>query len=241
MLELDARDYDARELNSIIRSTDEREIRVKNLLGERYIGVSLKGKALSLYGIPGNELGSLLEGGEIEVFSDAQDEVGNTMNGGRIVIHGNCGDCPGYSMRGGTIYIKGSAGYRAGIHMKEYLEKSPVLVIGERAGSFLGEYQAGGTIIVLGLHQNGKPPVNFFCGTGMNSGRIYLRANTLPRDLPPQVKPREATAEDMARIAPILEDYCSCFGFDPHPIENSRFFVLEANTSNPYKRSYTAV
>lgn len=54
-------------------------------------------------------------------------------------------------MRGGEIYVRGNAGYRAGIHMKAYRDKRPVMVIGGRTGSFLGEYQAGGYIIVLGL------------------------------------------------------------------------------------------
>mgnify|MGYP002508363490 CR=1 FL=1 len=44
-----------------------------------------------------------------------------------------------------------NAGYRAGIHMKAYKDKVPVMVIGGTAGSFLGEYQAGGVIVVLGL------------------------------------------------------------------------------------------
>lgn len=35
--------------------------------------------------------------------------------------------------------------------MKAYEEKVPVMVIGGSVGSFLGEYQAGGRIIVLGL------------------------------------------------------------------------------------------
>jgi glutamate synthase domain-containing protein 3 len=34
--------------------------------------------------------------------------------------------------------------------MKAYQDKIPILVIGGTAGSFLGEYQAGGLIIVLG-------------------------------------------------------------------------------------------
>mgnify|MGYP002508793462 CR=1 FL=1 len=61
---------------------------------------------------------------------------------------------PGYAMRGGKIFVKGNAGYRAGIHMKAYEEKKPVMVIGGTAGSFLGEYQAGGVIVVLGLGAN---------------------------------------------------------------------------------------
>ena len=103
-----------------------------------------------------------LAGADITVRGNAQDAVGDTMNDGSIVIHGNIGDAAGYAMRGGRIYVKGNAGYRAGIHMKEYKDKKPVIVIGGRAGSFLGEYQAGGLIIVLGLGIGERPIVGNF-------------------------------------------------------------------------------
>ena len=47
-------------------------------------------------------------------------------------------------MRGGKIYVRDHAGYRAGIHMKEYKKKVPIMIIGGCAGSFLGEYQPEG-------------------------------------------------------------------------------------------------
>lgn len=37
-----------------------------------------------------------------------------------------------------------------------------VMVIGGTAGSFLGEYQAGGVIVVLGLEAKDKKIVGFF-------------------------------------------------------------------------------
>lgn len=86
------------------------------------------------------------------------------MNDGAIFVHGSSGDATGYAMRGGKIYVRGNAGYRAGIHMKAYREKQPVLIIGGEAGSFLGEYQAGGIIIVLGLGSGGRAPGGPFCG-----------------------------------------------------------------------------
>ena len=73
------------------------------------------------------------------------------MNAGEIVVHGRCGDAAGYGMRGGRILIRDDVGYRAGIHMKAYENHEPVLVIGADAGSFLGEYLAGGLILVLGI------------------------------------------------------------------------------------------
>ena len=49
------------------------------------------------------------------------------------------------------IRDRGNAGYRVGIHMKAYEDHRPVIVIGGKAGDYLGEYQAGGVLIVLGI------------------------------------------------------------------------------------------
>ena len=106
------------------------------------------------------------------VHGNAQDAVGDTMNAGRIIVHGSIGDAAGYAMRGGEIYVEGNAGYRAGIHMKAYGDKLPAMVIGGRAGSFLGEYQAGGVIIVLGLTESSRPIVSNFPCTGMHGGKL---------------------------------------------------------------------
>ena len=46
--------------------------------------------------------------------------------------------------------------------MKAYKDKAPLMVIGGTAGSFLGEYQAGGVIVVLGLESENKKIVGFF-------------------------------------------------------------------------------
>ena len=139
------------ELNETIRSAGAK-CRVSACLGQRFIAAGMSRKSIEIDGIPGNALGAYLNGADITVHGNAQDAVGDTMSAGRIVIHGNIGDAAGYAMRGGEIFVEGNAGYRAGIHMKEYKEHKPVIVIGGRAGSFLGEYQAGGLIVVLALH-----------------------------------------------------------------------------------------
>ena len=142
-------------------------------------------------------------------------------------------------MRGGRIFIEGNIGYRAGIHMKAYMDKSPVLVIGGCAGSFLGEYLAGGLIIVLGQGANGAYPVSFFCGTGMHGGKIVLRCDEAPAGLPRQVLVREMTDADRKEICPQVTDYCSFFGGNPKEILNQRFYVLTANPAAGYKQLYT--
>ena len=154
MTHIDASGLDYRQLNAAIRSCSG-DASVTGCYGQRFIGAGLETGNLTVTGTPGNALGAYLDGACIEVRGNAQDAVGDTMNAGRIVVRGSIGDAAGYAMRGGELYVEGNAGYRAGIHMKAYGDKRPVMVIGGKAGSFLGEYQAGGVIIVLGLKSMG--------------------------------------------------------------------------------------
>lgn len=107
-------------------------------LGQRYIAAGAGEGFYSVDQVPGNALGAYLDGATVEVFCNAQDATGDTMNGGEIIVHGSSGDATGYAMRGGSIYIERDAGYRCGIHMKEYQQKVPAIVIGGRCGSFWG-------------------------------------------------------------------------------------------------------
>ena len=134
---VDAQGKDYREVNRIIRESTE-NIEVINPSGQRFMGAALQKRRLNVYGIAGNALGCYLDGGVIEVFGDAQDALGDTMNDGRIIIHGSVGDALGYAMRGESIFVERNAGYRAGIHMKAYGDKCPVIVIGGRTGSLPG-------------------------------------------------------------------------------------------------------
>ena len=145
MTVVSAKGLEHRELNETIRKT-EGPCTVEGCCGQRFIAAGMSGKTITIRGVPGNALGAYLNGGTLTVEGNAQDAVGDTMNDGLIAVHGNIGDAAGYAMRGGRIYVRGNAGYRAGIHMKAYRDKVPVMVIGGCAGSFLGEYQAGGMI-----------------------------------------------------------------------------------------------
>lgn len=227
------------ELNQEINACPDSEIDIEGCMGQRYIGSGLKNKTIRIHGIPGNALCAYLDNCHVEVYGNAQDATGDTMNAGELIIHGNCGDATGYAMRGGTILVKGNVGYRAGIHMKAYQDQVPVLVVGGEAGSFLGEYQAGGYIVVLGLHTTDHAPVGRFCAAGMHGGKIFLRTEApMPFDLPVQVIAHEATAEDKQEIAPFVSKFAQAFGGDEDSLLQGRFMVLEPNTSNPYKRLY---
>lgn len=228
------------ELNAVLRETQEQAVTLDGCIGQRFIGAGMSGKQISIHGIAGNALGAYLNGSVIETFGNAQDAVGDTMNDGKIIVHGNIGDAAGYAMRGGRIFVEGNAGYRAGIHMKAYQDKVPVMVIGGRAGSFLGEYQAGGIIIVLGLHSDGRPIVSNFPSYGMHGGKLFLRSDCEGIHFPHQVSHRIAQAEELAEIRPLIDEFCKHFGGSAEEILSADFTLVTPDSGNPYQQMYVA-
>ena len=238
LMNISARYIDFKELNERVKATTE-SVCIDECFGQRFIGSGLHGRTLTINGTPGNALGAYLDGGTIEVNGNAQDATGDTMNDGKIIIHGNAGDALGYAMRGGGIYVRGDTGYRTGIHMKEYKDKIPVIVIGGRVGSFLGEYLAGGLIVVLGIDSE-EIPVGNFTGTGMHGGKIFIRTNNDLSGLPNQVTTGIASTKDLQEIQPHVTQFAGYFGMDAESLIKSRFYVLKPNAKNPYKQLYTA-
>lgn len=230
---------DHQAINDSLRDVQE-DCTLINCCGQRFIAAGMSDKSITINGVPGNALGAYLNGASITVNANAQDAVGDTMNEGKIVIHGNIGDAAGYAMRGGRIFVKGNAGYRAGIHMKQYKDKVPVLVIGGRTGSFLGEYQAGGVIVVLGLHADGKKIVHNFPCTGMHGGKLFLRGKCDDIEFPSQVTARPAGTDDLAEIQEYVAEFCKEFDCSSQEIMNSPFTVVTPDSKNPYKQMYVA-
>lgn len=230
---------DYKRLNQQIRSLDT-DIILSGCCGQRFIAAGMKNKYITINGVPGNALGAYLDGATIEVNGNAQDAVGDTMNDGKIIIRGSIGDAAGYAMRGGKIYIQGDAGYRAGIHMKAYKDKVPVMIIGGKAGSFLGEYQAGGIIIVLGMGEDARKIVGNFPCTGMHGGKIILRGNTDAIAFPKNVCVKSAGDDDIKYIQSELTEFCKVFDYDIKEIMNAAFTVVTPDSKNPYKQMYVA-
>ena len=238
-MKIDATVMEYEELGRCLRSCTDPRVQIHNCCGQRYIASGMQGRELEIWGTPGNALGAYMDGGSSRVHGNAQDAVGDTMNAGTIWVEGRAGDAAGYAMRGGTLMIRGDVGYRAGVHMKAFGNSCASIVIGGTAGSFLGEYQAGGVIVVLGLGApEGQPVVGGFCGRGMYGGRIYLRGNTPPRDLTEKILCRRAQKADKEAIRPLLEQFCTAFGEDPVALLSSSFWVLEPNPENQYKALY---
>ncbi len=236
---LNAKNLNYRVLNETLRKVDG-DCNIIECCGQRYIAAGMSDQNITVNGIPGNALGAYLNGAAITVNANAQEAVGDTMNAGKIVVHGNIGDAAGYAMRGGRIFVKGNAGYRAGIHMKAYKEKQPVMVIGGTAGSFLGEYQAGGIIIVLGLGAKDKEIVGFFPCTGMHGGKMFLRSDCRNVRFPSQVTARTATKSDIEELEVYVSEYCDLFGYDIHEVLSSPFTVITPDSKSPYKQMYVA-
>ena len=239
LMMIHAHGLDHKALNEAIRNAPQ-ECTVDGCCGQRFIGAGMTGKNITIRGVPGNALGAYLNGGTITVLENAQDAVGDTMNDGSIIVHGSVGDAAGYAMRGGTICVRGNVGYRAGIHMKAYGDKVPVMVIGGKAGSFLGEYQAGGIIAVLGLHAPGGRIVGNFPCTGMHGGKMFLRSECRGIAFPPQVTARRAGPEDLSELEGCLSGFCGAFGFDMGAVLSAPFTVVTPDSSNPYRQMYVA-
>ncbi len=239
MFSIEATSLHHQALNERIRA-GERELTVENVLGQRFIAAGMSDKRIDIHGTPGNALGAYLDGAVINVFGNAQDAVGDTMNAGQINVFGNIGDAPGYAMRGGRIYVKGDAGYRAGIHMKAYRDHIPVLMIGGKTGSFLGEYQAGGIIVVLGLADDDRDIVGNFPCTGMHGGRMFLRSSCERIRFPHQVTARPASPEDMNAVTEHIRTFCDIFGYDAEWVLDADFTVITPDSKNPYQQMYVA-
>ncbi|OEG71762.1 hypothetical protein ATZ36_12835 [Candidatus Endomicrobiellum trichonymphae] len=239
---IDALNVYYRDLNASIDDTlkIDKSITLKNVFGQRYIGRGLPEKVkLKIYGTPGNDMAAYMDGAELEIFGNGQDAVGNTMNYGKIIVHGSCGDTLGYAMRGGEIYVEGNVGYRVGIHMKEYKEMKPIIVVGGKAGEFLGEYMAGGAIILLGLNlSKDKDITGKFCGTGMHGGVIYLNGSADKYKFGKEAMKVDITGEDILFLKKHIDFYAKTFKKDLTHLKIESFSKYAAINKNPYSNMY---
>jgi glutamate synthase domain-containing protein 3 len=238
---IDAQTLSFKELNTLLRLLDQHgaeRVEIHNVYGQRYIGTDLKTNLkIDIHGTPGNDLAAFMNGPKITVYGNAQDCIANTMNEGQIVIHGRAGDITGYGMRGGNVFIRDDVGYRCGIHMKEYLDKKPLLVVGGIAQDFLGEYMAGGTLIVLGLSlKEGESHKSRYVGTGMHGGVLYVRGEVT--HIGKGVKVTDADENDLKILKGLVKEFCGYFGTEYDLIMSKKFFKIAPHSHRPYSRVY---
>jgi glutamate synthase domain-containing protein 3 len=242
-LMIDAAGVSYRDLNTRLREAvadGVDHIELHNVCGQRYLGTDLHRVVdIHIHGTPGNDMAAFMDGPRIVVHGNAQDGCGNTMNDGQLVIHGRAGDLTGYAMRGGKIFIRDDVGYRAAIHMKEYKEKRPIIVIGGTAQHFLGEYMAGGVLVVLGLSlQPGAKHGAGHIGTGMHGGVIYIRGELDDYQLGAEVGRVPLSDVDHLLLRTLVEEFSDHFEYDAEAILNEPFTKLIPTSLRPYGRLY---
>jgi glutamate synthase domain-containing protein 3 len=240
---IDAKGIFYRELNAKLRkavSNGTQKIELRNVYGQRYIGTDLDEPIeIEIFGTPGNDLGAFMDSPRIIVHGNAQDGCGNTMNNGEIIIHGHAGDILGLSARGGKIFVREDVGYRAGIHMKEYQDKKPMVVVGGTAQDFLGEYMAGGVLILLGLNlKEGERHKANFIGTGMHGGAIYIRGDVEEFQLGKEVGVAELDKNDHSVLKKLIGEFASHFDYNANEILKHKFIKLFPLYLRPYGRLY---
>jgi len=240
---IDARDVHYTQLNQMIRkavSDGATEIFIDNVLGQRFIADGLRGDdvTITINGVPGGDLGMFMSGPTLIVHGNADHAPGNTMDAGAIVIHGSAGDAVAHSMRGGKVYVRDDIGYRGGIHMKQYLEKRPVLIVGGSARAFLGEYMAGGLLIVLGL--SGTPALSERgVGSGIHGGEIYVRGRVSDSVLGVGARQKPATDQERHAIAPVIQDFSDRFSLDAGSLLSADYTRITPSSARPFANKYT--
>jgi glutamate synthase domain-containing protein 3 len=84
--------------------------------------------------------------------------------------------------------------------MKAYMDKLPTIVIGGKAGDFLGEYMAGGILLLLGMYSDKptEPIAGRSLGTGMHGGVIYVRGEVPGEQIGPGLSAQPVDDADKA-------------------------------------------
>lgn len=229
-------------LNAKIReliSEGKKRIILNNICGQRFIGNGIRGDdiEITINGVPGGDLGMFMSGPTLIIHGNCDHAPGNTMDTGRIIIHGSSGDATAHSMRGGEVFVRDDIGYRGGIHMKEYNGKRPVLIVGGKAGSFIGEYMAGGLLIVLGIGKD-VPVKGKGIGSGIHGGKIILRGNPDDKLLGIGAKKEPLDEEDQKDLEKYLEEYCRLFDYDLEKLGRSEYTKIVSASARPFAGKY---
>ncbi len=256
-----------KELNEKIRKAikdGHTWITLNNVSGQRFIGAGIKEKVtIEVYGDAGLDTGVFSEGPTIIVHGNSEYLLGNTLNGGELVVYGDSWDITGMGARSGKIFVMGEGGSRIGIHMKEFKDKRPVIVYGGRVKQYLGEYMAGGIIVVLGLDYSNaiidpKKPISkdnidpkkikehqgdivqSYLGAGIHGGAIYVRGTVPDKYLGIYAVKEEFTESDKETLKPILERYSELFNTPEDLLWKNGYTKVRPISSRPFEKVYNS-
>jgi glutamate synthase domain-containing protein 3 len=123
--------------------------------------------------------------------------------------------------------------------MKGYQSQLPSIVVGGCAGDFLGEYMAGGVLVVLGIGRNGpKSCVGDYLGTGMHGGTIYVCGQVDIDRCGKEVGIKNITLAEEPKLMELVTEFCEEFGLAREPFEGQPFAKVIPVSSRPYGRFY---
>jgi len=114
--------------------------------------------------------------------------------------------------------------------MKAYKDRFPTIVVGGKAGDFLGEYMAGGVIVVLNRNDEEKPVGNF-TATGIHGGSMFVRGKVAEELLGIGAETNVPSEEDKK------SEYASHFQIDLD-YDESEFIKIHSRSHRPYGRLY---
>ena len=121
--------------------------------------------------------------------------------------------------------------------MKEYQDIKPKLVIGGTAQDFLGEYMAGGVLVLLGLNGSLYHKAKFI-GTGMHGGVIYVRGSVESHQLGKEVGIDDLAKADWQMLKKLVAEFAAHFNYDADEILKHKFIKLFPLWLRPYGRIY---
>ncbi|MFH1721275.1 MAG: hypothetical protein ABH950_01575 [Candidatus Altiarchaeota archaeon] len=256
-----------KDLNKKIRAAVKngaKHITVKNVCGQRFIGAGISSDDLTIEveGDAGLDLGVFSSGIKIIVHGSSEYLLGNTLNKGELIVYGSSWDITGMGAKGGTIYVMGNGGSRIGIHMKEFHKEKPLIVYGGTVKQFLGEYMAGGNIVVLGLdfsealpkNKNviqkkdidpkkikhaSEPVAQSDLGAGIHGGAIYVRGEVPDELLGVYATKKEFSEEDKKILEPIWKKFQEYFNTPLELIAHDNYTKIVPYSSRPFGKAYT--
>jgi len=114
-----------------------------------------------------------------------------------------------------------------------------MVVVGGTAQDFLGEYMAGGVLILLGLKlKKGERHKANFIGTGMHGGLIYIRGNVEDYQLGKEVGVAELEEKDYRILRQCVGEFAARFSYKTEAILGHKFIKLFPRWLRPYGQLY---
>ncbi len=174
-----------------------------------------------LTGLGGNCSSAYSIGGRYRFRSSLQANAFEASSAEEVIVDGNVDIMTPNAFQGGFFYARGSGDARCGQQLRHAQKDKPppVVIFGERIGTYGFKMMAGGIGVVLGISEIGReeemqPLVGSSFATGMMDGTAYVRSN-VPRQYigkPPSARLVMGRIKELVRQGKInLEEAAELF------------------------------